>query len=878
MRATYCAHLQYGSPAGWHKGQFAAKSERFRADTVSRREKGCLEATLFRPRNYLYLSALYMKNSIVPASPFRDAAPALPGTTDIAPLDLTPRPIEEEEGGGGGAKLRRYWAAIKRFRWLIIVLAAAGTIAGVIATRYIDPVYEARGALWIADVGMNGGGGGAYRPPELLPNGSWVQLIRSFAVVDKVVAQERLWVKGKTWRDSLALAGINPTPRTIPGDYTLWSDSAKGTYSLQEATKGIFEHGRLGDSVGKSVGFSWAPTAASLQGDNKVSFTVTQPRSVGVDLITRLDVAMQENSNFLTLTLTGPEKWQTADLLNVWMQQFLTTAAELRRSSLSNQATILDAQRGSAEGNLRTAENALQAFRTRSITKPKEVAPSAASPTDPGAGIAPPASDLDAMFFRNQQDYQTVQRGRQALEAMIPAARRGDFAPDVLAAVPAVQSAPMLETALKDLIDKETQLRTLRVQYTDSFPAVKNMAEAVRALRTVTIPDLMTTQVNLLRDRETRIAADVKADSAELQGIPARATEDERLRRDQTTAEALYTNVENRYETARLGAESIVPDVSILDAALPAASAQRNVKAMLVGGGFLGAVGLGVIIALLFDLIDHRFRYPEQIADELGLDVIGAIPTVPKPGEGDKDPDAVLQSVEAFRGLRMNLHHMFDAPPVMVTVSSPGVGDGKSMIASNLALSFAEAGFRTLLIDGDIRRGKLHSIFGIERRPGLLDYLAGDIDASQVMRDVPVHGALTLIASGTRRHRGPELLTSARLPALLNLVRSRFDVIIIDSAPLAAGVDAYALSVATRNMLLVMRTGHTDRRVAKAKLKLVERLPVRLLGAVVNAVNGDDVYAEYSYLYGYGPDSDVESDVLNDEVTALEPGTTDKSS
>ena len=865
---------KYGSLCLGHKGKFVAKCERSCADTVSRSANCWIAATLFRPSNYLYLSALQMKNSIVPATPFRDSAPALPGTTDIAPVDLTPQPMGEEEGGGGSAKLRRYWAAIKRFRWLIVILAAAGTIAGVVATRFIDPVFEARGALWIADVGT-GNGGGAYRPPELLPNGSWVQLIRSFAVVDRVVAQQRLWAKGKTWKDSVALAGIAPTPRTVAGDYTLWSDSAKGTYSLAEAQKGIFEHGRLGDSVGRQVGFAWIPTAASLQGDSQVRFTVLQPRSVGVALIQQLDVVMQENSNFLTLTLTGADKWQTADLLNVWMQQFLTTAAELRRRSLTTQATILDAQRGSSEVGLRDAENALQAFRSRAITKPREVA---SSPGATALGITPPSDALSSEFFRNQTDYQTVRRSRESLEAMIPAARQGNFSPDVLSAVPEIQGAPMLSLALKDLVDKEAQLRTLRQSYTDSFPAVKNLAEAVHALRTQTIPDLMTTQVNLLRSREMRIAGDVQADSAALEGIPARTTEEQRLRRDLATAEGLYTNVENRYETARLGAESTVPDVTILDPALPAASAQRNVKALLVGGGFLGALGLGVVIALLFDMIDHRFRYPEQIADELGIDVIGAIPTVPKPGDGDKDPDAVLQSVEAFRGLRMNLHHMFDAPPVMVTISSPGVGDGKSMIASNLALSFAEAGFRTLLIDGDIRRGKLHSIFGVERRPGLLDYLAGDVDASHIMREVPVHGALTLIASGTRRHRGPELLTSARLPALLNMVRSKFDVIIVDSAPLAAGVDAYALGVATRNMLLVMRTGHTDRRVAKAKLKLMERLPVRILGAVVNAVSSADVYGEYSYLYGYGPDADADSEVLKEEVAVLQPGGAGQSS
>jgi polysaccharide biosynthesis transport protein len=868
---------KYGSPARRHKGEFATQSEQPSADTVFSSVYRCIAATLFRPRNYLYLSALQMKNSIVPATPFRDAALVSPGMTDIAPLDLTPRPIPEEEEGGGGAKLRRYWAAIKRFRWLVIILAALGTIAGVVATRFIDPVYEARGALWISDVGLTNNGG-AYRPPELLPNGSWMQLIRSFAVVDRVVAKQRLWVKGKTWRDSVALEGIDFTPRTVAGDYTLWSDSTKGTYSLAEAQKGIFEHGRLGDSVGKSVGFRWAPTVASLQGNPRVQFTVLQPRSVGVGLISRLDVTMQENSNFLTLTLTGADKWQTADLLNVWMQQFLTTAAELRTRSLTTQATILEAQRASAEEGLHSAENALQAFRSRVITKPTDGSvASSTTTTDLGDTPAPPGA-LTGELFKNQTDYETIKRSREAIEALIPAARQGNFAPDVLASVPAIQNAPMLSAALKDLVDKESQLRTLRGTYTDSMPAVKAMAAAVHTLRTQSIPDLMQTQVNILRGNENRIAADLKADSAALKGIPARTTEEGRLRRDQATAEAAYNNVESRYETARLGAVSTVPDVSILDPALPAASAQRNVKAILVGGGFLGAVGLGVVIALLFDMLDHRFRYPEQIADELGLEVMGAIPTVPKPGEADKDPDAVLQSVEAFRGLRMNLHHMFDSPPVMVTISSPGVGDGKSMISSNLALSFAEAGFRTLLIDGDIRRGKLHSIFGIERRPGLLDYLSGDVDASHVMREVPVHGALTLIASGTRRHRGPELLTSARLPALLNMVRSKFDVIIVDSAPLAAGVDAYALSVATRNLLLVMRTAHTDRRVAKAKLKLMERLPVRILGAVVNAVPSTDLYSEYSYLYGYGPDSDGESDVLKDEVTAIESGTTEKSS
>lgn len=833
-----------------------------RADNCIRTQTA--QKKLSRSCFILYLSALQMKNSIVPAAPFPESLPSISGPSDVGPYESGYEGEGgEDQGADSGAKFRRYWAAIRRFRWIVIGLAAAGTIAGVVATRYVEPVYEARGAVWVSDVGTSGG---AYRPPELLPNGAWVQLVKSFAVVDRVVATQRLFLKPKTWQDSLALSGLEPTRRTAAGQYTFVVDAAGTKYTLSETERGVVDRGALGDSVGRPVGFAWAPTAASLQGRHNVQFGVLQPRAVSVGLISRLDVAMEDRSNFITLTLAGADKWATADLLNVWMQQFVTTAADLRRRNMVGEASILETQRGTTASQLKDAEDALQSFRSGAITQPTEGPVAAAPGGVPGASTAP--IGLASDYYRAQAEYQDVRRNRESLEQIIADARRGNLSADALVAVPAVAGSPDLGLAIKELVDKEAQLRALKQSYTDAFKPVKDLASSIQLLRTQTIPDLASTQVSILKKREAQIAGQVQANAADLRSIPARTIEEGRLRRNLATAEALYNNVENRYESAKLGAESTVPDVSILDPALPAANAQRNIKALLVIGGFAAAAALGILIALLLDLVDRRFRYPEQIAD-LGLQVVGAIPTVPKPEDASKDPEAMLQSVEAFRALRMNMHHAFDAPPVMVTITSPGPGDGKSMVASNLALSFAEAGFRTLLIDGDIRRGKLHSVFGLERRPGLLDYLAGDADITRVMRDVPVHGSLTLIPSGTRRHRGPELLTSARLTTLLDAVRPRFDVVLMDSAPLAAGVDAYALGVATQNMVLVMRTGHTDRRMAKAKLKLMRRLPVRIIGAVVNAVSASEAYGEYSYMYGYGPDADGDVTSIPEEVGVL---------
>ena len=101
-------------------------------------------------------------------------------------------------------------------------------------------------------------------------------------------------------------------------------------------------------------------------------------------------------------------------------------------------------------------------------------------------------------------------------------------------------------------------------------------------------------------------------------------------------------------------------------------------------------------------------------------------------------------------------------------------------------------------------------------------------------------------------HRGPELLGSAGMPRLLTALRSTYDVILVDSAPLAAGVDPYALGAATGNVLLVLRTGVTDRSLAEAKVEVLHRLPLRVLGAILNDVRPGSAYSYYSYsLEGY---------------------------
>ena len=219
---------------------------------------------------------------------------------------------------------------------------------------------------------------------------------------------------------------------------------------------------------------------------------------------------------------------------------------------------------------------------------------------------------------------------------------------------------------------------------------------------------------------------------------------------------------------------------------------------------------------------------------------------------GQQSPEQISQLVESFRTLRMNVMNAGGpSPKVSLAVSSPSPGDGKSFISSNLAMSFADAGFRTLLVDGDTRRGALHEMFGLPRTAGLTDFLAGDVDQRAIIHATG-HDNLSLVPTGTLRRRSPELLTSPALGRLVAELRASYDVLIFDTPPLAAGIDGYAIAAATGSLLVVLRIGQTERRMAAAKLLLVDRLPINVVGSVLNAAPNEGEYEYYGYVAGYG--------------------------
>lgn len=781
-----------------------------------------------------------MSGSLVPQ-------PAGGRPTELGPYQPGGFPAGMGDSAAGGIPWTRYISAIRRYRWLILILALTGTAGGVLATRFLKPTYTVSATIFVEKAPS---ATGPIRPEGLLENSGWSELVRSWVVLDSTVLRLKLYLQTEP-EDSLTFRDFQVGDRFAMGSFTLAVSPDGRRMELQDQRGQRFEAGVPGDSIGREIGFRWAPSAAALGHGRRIKFSVVTPREASVKLSDNLEVTLPKEGNFLNLSLDGSNPQREAIILNTIAEQFVGVAADLKKRKLQVLASTLEDQVKTTRAELERAENALESFRTRTITLPNE------SGVPVAGGLIQTQPTVITNFFKQKIELEALRTDRKSLEDVLAKTQAGELAVDAFQTIPAVRNAPDLTRALGELSNNEAELRALQNRYTDEYKPLQTLKEKIATLRQQTIPAYANALIAQLRNQERTMEAGISTAATDMQQIPVRTITEQRLTRDATSSAALSQELQNRYEETKLALASSIPDVRILVPAVAPTRPNRNTAPIIIFLGLMAGLGGGVGLALLLDHLDKRFRYPEQVTDELGLSILGAVPAIRKNGQKAMSEEEASQVVEAFRTIRLNLAHSYgSAGPVLLTISSPGPGEGKSFVSSNLALSFAEAGYRTLLIDGDIRRGELHRMFSIDRRPGLMDFLAGTCTVEDVLRPSG-HQGLSVVACGTRRHQGPELLGSAAMNLFMADMKSRYNVIIVDSPPLGAGIDPFVLSTSTGHMMLVLRSGETDRALAEAKLKLLERLPIRLLGAVLNDIRAaEGAYKYYGYVYGYSAEED----------------------
>jgi len=356
-----------------------------------------------------------------------------------------------------------------------------------------------------------------------------------------------------------------------------------------------------------------------------------------------------------------------------------------------------------------------------------------------------------------------------------------------------------------------------------------------------------------------------------------------RLNRQRQSNSKLYDILLQRTAETDLTRLLRTTHVRVVDRALiPTASISPMVGLNILGGGLAGLF-LGFAIAFLLHQMDRRIQDVTDV-EQLGITILGVFPHVgeddaeassPRSGRRKKSSPVEAANVhqivhtqpmsmaaESCRTTRTNLMFMAaESPNKTMVVTSANPKDGKTTVASNIAIALAQSGQRVLLIDADLRRPSIHRAFDLENHSGLTNILVGDKTLSQVSRHVGID-KLTVVTCGPLPPNPAELLHTKQFSRLLEETAAMYDRVIFDSPPLRAVADAAILAPQCGGAMLVVRSRATTRDAVTAAVRSLKDVGANILGGVLNDVTpgrGSQSYVGGGY-YRYDRSADLSAE------------------
>ncbi|WP_272572132.1 MULTISPECIES: polysaccharide biosynthesis tyrosine autokinase, partial [unclassified Providencia] len=399
-----------------------------------------------------------------------------------------------------------------------------------------------------------------------------------------------------------------------------------------------------------------------------------------------------------------------------------------------------------------------------------------------------------------------------------------------LEAKSALDSALQVEEKLNELTFKEVEIQQL---YTRNHPAYQSLLDK---------------RQKLLREKEKI--------SKNIQKLPNTQQQIVRLTRDVESEQAIYNQLVAKQQELSVLNSGITADVRIIDSAESQPNAVAPKKSLiLVLATILGfIVGCAYVIAREF--FNNKIKGTEDI-DALGVNVYATIPFSNYEKKliaaGNQRPLALENpadtAVEAIRSLRTSVYFsVMNQGNNLVMISSASPGVGKSFVTSNMAVVLANAGKKVLLIDTDLRKGRIHKAFGLSNKTGLSEYLAQqDITQPAIHRGVIEN--LDVICRGKNVTHSSELLMGERFKHLLDTMKGQYDIVVIDTAPILAITDSAIIGKYVGTSLLIAYYGVNTVKDIELSLKRFKQNDIEITGVILNGIDAKS--DDYNYVYEY---------------------------
>ena len=424
-------------------------------------------------------------------------------------------------------------------------------------------------------------------------------------------------------------------------------------------------------------------------------------------------------------------------------------------------------------------------------------------------------------------------------------------------------SDPMLTQLLEKLYANELEYERLKRTTAENNPILISVSNQIQKIKPSIMEIIMSQRRNLTASRNNLSTTNDQY-AAMLRTIPQKERELLEISRQQEIKNSIYTFLLQKREETALSYASAVADSRLIDnpqsTVYPVSPNSKLVYAMAV----VAAICLGIVFIVAKESLNRNIIFRKEIEDYTEFPVIGEISQT-----NSRYPVVVSDGnrsfiAEQFRQLRTSVGFMgINSRKKRILITSSISGEGKSFITVNLGISMALTGKKVVILELDLRKPQISEMLNVSRETGMTTYLEGYNEAEEVLKMTGASGNLFVVPSGPIPTNPSELILNGKLQELLDYLNTKFDYILIDTAPVTPVTDAYILSPFCDATLYIIRHGHTP----KASVKLLDQNTMvkgmKNLGIVFNGVKSRG-FKKAGSVYGYGYSSNYK---YEDKVT-----------
>jgi succinoglycan biosynthesis transport protein ExoP len=562
-----------------------------------------------------------------------------------------------------------------------------------------------------------------------------------------------------------------------------------------------------------------------------------------------LNVSNDGKSRIVTISFTSLDPVTAAQVANAVADAYIVARLDAKFEATKRANEWLAERLDTLRQEVQVAEDAVQKYRSENGLL------LAQNPTVPGtqgmtltmqqmAQVSADAITAHTKYLEAQSRLAALQRsgvthGGRDTDAAI----RDDNLLEVL-------QSPVIQNLRAQEADAQRRAADLSSQYGDRYPKVINVRAEIAEIRAKIqtevsrVIDSLRNEVATEQAREqslNSLLAKLKADAAhndvatvQLHDLEARAQANQ----------TLYQNFLAQFKETQSQDSFQQPDADIISRAAVPLLPSFPQKPVLIVLSLLTSLVIGALLAMICQNLDSAIRSMDQVRSSLKAYPLGMVPALGglRRVAGSRPEREILDRplsayAEAIRSIHTNLMLSdVDRRPRVVLVTSALPGEGKSTMAMSLAQTVARSGQRVIVIDGDLRRPAVHRLAGVSQRPGLIEWLINRNALEEVIYSMGA-GGVDVIPAGDQMQVPPNLLSSDRFRQLLRGLMERYDMVILDSAPVLAVADTRVLATLAEQTLFVVRWASTSHRVAASALRQLVEAGAHIAGVALMAVD-----------------------------------------